>query len=89
MAPTISQMLVLEIDNEHELHVLPEGRCFKFVLKEKKSKAVQVRAEFKLGGRSSMKLSMFLAGIRDAMPRPDFEDEPTLEDSLKGKVKKD
>lgn len=76
MAAHIGRMLTLNIDTERELNVVNDGkgRRTKFVLKEKHSESYQVREEFYLSAGDCMKLSMYLAGIRDAMRQTDIED---------------
>jgi hypothetical protein len=83
----VGQILVLKIDSERELNVIHDGkgRRVKFVLKEKHSEAHQNREEFYLSAGDCMKLSMYLAGIRNAMPDRDFDDEPTLDEFPRGK----
>ena len=94
MAAQIGQMLTLNIDTERELNVINDGkgRRTKFVLKERHSESYQVREEFYLSAGDCMRLSMYLAGIRDAMRQVDlgdFEDEPTFDDGPKLKKNDD
>lgn len=85
-AQVTDPVLILPINGDRELNVISDskGRRVKFVLKKKHSDSYQVREEWFLSSKSSMKLAMYLAGIRDAMRRLDFDDEePTLDDVLK------
>ena len=91
-AQITDRVLVLIIDETRELNVINDskGRRVKFVLKEKHSEAAQTREEWYLSARSAMRLSMYMAGIRNAMNEmDDFEDEPTLDDTLKKKLRGD
>jgi len=93
MAAQIGQMLSLRIDSERELNVINDGkgRRTKFVLQERHSESYQVREEFYLSSGDCMKLSMYLAGIRDAMRQVDlgdFDEEDTTPVEIP-KLKKD
>ena len=89
-AQITDRVLVLIIDETRELNVINDskGRRVKFVLKDKHSDASQTREEWYLSARDAMRLSMYVAGIRDAMRiMDDFEDEPTLDDTPKKKAR--